>query len=89
MFAQEFFHVDHVVPLAEFVSAAVHGTDKAESHACMEIDAVVGVVFIAFVCRVCNRDYHIEDALQPESFCKGIVKSAPGAASFTFRMKVD
>ena len=89
MFAQEFFHVDYIVPLAKFVSTAVHGADEAESHACVEIDAVVCVMLIALVCRVRNRDYHIEDTLQSESFCKGVVKSAPGAASFTFWMKVD
>ena len=57
-----FFHPDHVVPRAEFVSALIKFTNETIAHVCMELDAVVIEVRVFCWCAG-NTCIHIENAL--------------------------
>ena len=62
MLSNLFFHPDHVVPRAEFVSALIKFTNETIAHVCMELDAVVIEVRVFCWCAG-NTCIHIENAL--------------------------
>ena len=62
MLSNLFFHPDHVVPRAEFVSALIKFTNETIAHVCMELDAVVIEVRVFCWCAG-NTCIHIKNAL--------------------------
>ena len=62
MLSNLFFHPDHVVPRAEFVSTLIKFTNETIAHVCMELDAVVIEVRVFCWCAG-NTCIHIENAL--------------------------
>ena len=83
MLSNLFFHPDHVVPRAEFVSALIKFTNETIAHVCMELDAVVIEVRVFCWCAG-NTCIHIENALFFNAFSSASWRSLPMPECFRF-----
>ena len=76
--ADQLFHPDHVVPAAEFISAAVKRPDRGISQMRMELRAVFGQVFVLGF-GIGDAGVQIPDSHIPQRILERLIQHSPDA----------
>ena len=88
MRGQKLFRPDHIVPAAEFVSAALEHTDAAEPKMLVETDTVVGQVFVGND-RLADAGVEVEQILRAGNIFERAVECLAETAAAQVSADID
>ena len=88
MFADNFFHPDHVVPAVEFVAAVFEGSAEVEAEVFVELGAVFVEIFVLYF-GVADAGIKIQNTHGFQAVGEGFVEFSAETTFFGVMVQVD